>query len=731
MVQAPLPKPESSGDSFDLRQYWRVLLRRRYLILGVFVAVVGAVAAYTLRQPRVYEAAASVIIDVTAPKFLDKEVQDVTDSSYSSYWSNREYYETQHKVITSRVVAQRVVEKLGLSADASFLGLSALPPGPERDEAIRRADAPSVLQQKITIKPVKSSRIVFIAVEDSDPKRAALLANEVAEAYMAENLALRMKITESATQWLEERREKLEVASSSSELKLFDFRKSEDMLSTKLEDAQNMVSQRLVALNTALTETRLKIAALRARVEAIRSVEQTNKHQGGLWAEAIPGAAQNSTVQTYKTRYVNQSAECAELASRYLPDHPRLATCMEKLKLYEQDLTRELNNIVVAAEADLKEALVKDKGLSTLFEAAKTEAFEVNKKQIKFEELKRESDNNQRLYELVLKRLKDIELSGLLRVSNVRVLDAARPGFVPVRPNVQNNLLIALVVGLLAGIGLALLLELLDSSIAGQSDVEEQLGLPFLGFIPSVSADKPLTDAQKALHVHAQPKSSVAECCRAVRTNLLFMSPDEPARSLLITSSGPEEGKSTTSISLAISMAQSGSRVLLLDTDMRRPRLHKAFGVSNELGVSSVVVGEGTLDAAIKTTEVPNLYVLPCGPIPPNPAELLHTQAFAELFKQLLERFDRVILDSPPIGAVADALVLSTQVSGVVLVVKGGVTQREVAKRAVKQLADVRARLFGVVINDVDLESSKYYYYAAHRGYGYPTPDGKEERAAS
>ncbi|MFZ5469000.1 MAG: GumC family protein [Myxococcota bacterium] len=701
------------NNPIDPKYYVRVFLRRKWLILAVFAVVVSSVTAYTLRQPKVYSASTSVIIDVTAPKFLDKEVQDVTDSSYSNYWANREYYETQHKVITSRAVSQRVVEKLGLQADPSFQG----------------ADAPARLQGKISVKPVKDSRIVNIVIEDQDPKRAALLANEVAEAYMAENQALRLKITESASQWLEERRESLEERSNKSELALYDFKKSADMLTTKLEDAQSMVSQRLNVLNAALTETRLKIAGLRARVEAIRSVQKANKDSGGLWAEAIPGAAENNTVQSYKTRYVQQNAECVELKERYLPDHPKLAACLDKLRLFESDLVRELNNIVVSAEADLKEAVTKEKNLSALFDAAKAEAFEVNKKQIEFEQLKRESDNNQRLYDLVLKRLKDIELSGLLRVSNVRVLDAARPSFAPVRPNVRNNILLALVIGLLGGFGLALLLEFLDSSVTSQTEIEEQLGLPFLGFIPSI-ADEKAPIAQRDLHIHHQPKSSVAECCRAIRTNLLFMSPDDPFKSLVVTSSGPQEGKSTTVINLGITMAQSGNKVLLIDTDMRRPRLHKAFGVPNDIGVSSLVVGEGSAEGAVKATEVPNLFVLPCGPIPPNPAELLHTQAFNELLKKLSLTYDRVILDSPPIGAVADAVVLSTRVSGVVMVLKGGSTQREVAKRAVKQLQDVRAKLFGAILNDINLEDSKYeYYYYAYRRYGYYYGEKKEESA--
>jgi capsular exopolysaccharide synthesis family protein len=260
--------------------------------------------------------------------------------------------------------------------------------------------------------------------------------------------------------------------------------------------------------------------------------------------------------------------------------------------------------------------------------------------------------------------------------------------------------------GLLAGLGVALLLELLENSVATQTDVEERLGLAFLGVVPRIEGDR--APKERDLFVHREPKSSVAECCRAIRTNLLFMSPDKPFKTMLVTSSSPQEGKSTTCINLGVAMAQSGNRVLLLDTDMRRPRLHRAFGVPNELGISSLVVGEGTLEAAVKSTEVPGLFVLPCGPLPPNPAELLHTQAFAELLKQAAGKFDRVILDSPPINAVADAAVLATQTDGVLLVLKAGKTNREAARRALRSLADVQARMYGAVLNDVDLRAPRY-----------------------
>lgn len=729
------------GGAVDPRFYLRVVLRRKWLILAFFAVVVGATAVWSVRQPKVYAAGVSIIIDITAPKFLDGEVKDVNTDSYSNYWANREYYETQHKVITSRAVSQRVVEKLGLGHDAAFLGLDKVPDEKLRAELMAKADPTSRLQAKLKVEPVKDSRVTVIKVEDSDPNRAALLANEMAEAYMQENLAAKLKITETASQWLEERRDALEEKARTSEMALHNFKRQEQVLTTSLDNQLNMVTQRLSATNNALTDVQLKIAGLRARVEAIKSVQAKADEGDPRWAEALPVALGNDFVRANKVKLNEQNLKCTEVRERYLEGHPKLIECNEMTRAIEKDLQRELKTIITAAEAELTEATAKERNLVAMMNQAKAEALEVNKKSVEYDQLKRESDNNQRLYDSVFKRLKDIELSGLLRVSNVRVLDAARPQLAPVRPNVRNNLLIALIVGLLGGFGLALLLEFLDSSVSTQQEIEERLKLAFLGFIPSIPDESAAAAAAvpdgkgpgvlRDLHVYKHPKSSVAEACRAVRTNLLFMSPDEPSRTMVVTSSGPQEGKSTTVISLGIAMAQSGSKVLLLDTDMRRPRLHKAFGVSNEVGVSSLVVGEGKLEDAIKTTEVPNLFVLPCGPIPPNPAELLHTQAFRELLEKLKGRYDKVVLDSPPIGAVADAVVLSTVADGVLMVLKAGQTHREVAKRAVRALNDVKAKLFGAVLNDINLEKSKYGdYYYAYRQYGYYYGESKPKEGA-
>jgi len=706
----------SGASGVDLRAIWHLAVRRRWIILASAVTLFGAVALHTLRQPRIYGASTSIVIDAAPPRILDAQVGDVSEPGAGGYWYTKEYTETQTSIIMSRAVSQRTVEKLGLDHDPLFLGLAAVHDPKARETAMRNADAAGLLQSKLTVVPVKDTRIVEVRGEDLDPKRAALLANEIAEAYIAENLALRLRISETANRWLEDRLGELEQRTKQSEIAVYDFKKDADMLTTSLEDRANIVSQRLNTYNGALTEIRTRIAGLKARVEAINSVRRSSDTaKDPAWADVLSTGSGATPLTALKSRYLQEKGDCSALNERYLPDHPKLATCLQKVNEARRDLIHELENVVRSAQLELTEALAKERNLQALLDATKAEAFEVNKRQIEFDRIKREADNNQRLYDMVLKRLKDTELSGMLRTSNARILDAARPNPAPIRPRVRNNLMLGLLLGLVGGLGLAFVLEQLDSTVKSQSDVENKVGLPFLGVLPRVAVERDAPAGDLDLYVYRHPKSTVAEACRAVRTNLLFMSPDRPLRTMLVTSSGPREGKSTTVIATGIAMSQSGGRVLLVDTDMRRPRLHRALGVPNEKGVSSVLVGDADLDDVLKSTEVPGLFLIPSGPIPPNPAELFHTQAFRDFVASVTARFERVIFDSPPVNAVADSAVLATQVDGALLVIRADATNKALARRAVRVLTDVKAKVFGAVLNDVELRNPKYgALYAAY-----------------
>ncbi len=350
--------PLTGTRAVDPMTYVRVLIRRKWIILGVLVATLASVALYTLRQPRIYKATASLIIDLNAPRFLENsQVQEVVETGTGSYWFSKEYFETQYKVLVSRAVSQRVVDKLGLQNDLAFLALDRVQDKTLQERLLQSADAVALLQSKIRIQPVKDSRIVYVSIEDVDPKRAALLANEIGEAFVAENLALKVRLTESASTWLEDRLAGIQEQTRASEVAVFNFKKAADMLTTSLEDRQSMISQRLNAVNLSLTETRMKIAGLKARVQTIEHLKQTATNDQLHWAEGIPTPESDELVKNLRLQYATQTSECAELSQRYLSDHPKLVACQDRLRAIEHEIARELGNIVRSANAELTEAL--------------------------------------------------------------------------------------------------------------------------------------------------------------------------------------------------------------------------------------------------------------------------------------------------------------------------------------------------------------------------------------
>jgi capsular exopolysaccharide synthesis family protein len=709
--------PVTPGDAeSDLRAYWRIVVHRRWVIASVFATAVILTLLITLRQTKIYAATATIIIDISAPRILNKEqVQEVVDSGTGAYWYSKEYYETQYKVITSHAVAQRVVDKLGLARDLRFLGLEDEKDPKTLEGRLGRVQPAELVRKRLQVLPVKDSRVVRIQVEDRDPKWAATIANAVAEAYITESLSVRTTTTQNASEWLEKQLADLETKLAQSADVLFKFKQAHDIVATSWEDRQSMVSQRLAALNDALTRARVTKAQLEARTEQITALSNAlDSAEPSAGSFAIVN--QSKTVQDLKVRYFESKVECADLQVAYLKDHPKVVACQAKLAAAHEGLTREIRAILEGARREYEEASQTERKLRALLNEAKEDAFSLNQHEKEYLELKRTHDNNQRLYELVLQRLKETGVTGMMQLSNVRILDRAEPPDRPASPRPLQNLAVAVLLGVLGGVGLAFLLETLDASVSTREQVEERLGVPFLGIIPTIERQN--EQKIRDLFVHSNPQSAAAECLRSIRTNLLFMSPDRPLRTILVTSSGPGEGKTTTATSLAEIMADGGNRVLLVDADMRRPRLHDVFGIRKDQGLSSLILGQSQLQAVVTRTPIDNLSVLTCGPIPPNPAELLHTAAFKAIIEEAAHDYDRVIIDSPPAGVVADAVVVSTLVDGTLFVIKAGETSRDAASRALRSLVDVNARVFGAVLNDMDLENRKYAQYYTYYKYG-------------
>jgi len=699
------------SDGFDLRRSLDVLLKRRWVILGVAATVIGLIAVKTLREQKIYTAQVTLIIELQAPKVLGDQVQDVAESS-ASFWQTKEFFETQFRILKSHAVAERVVRKLALDHDQAFLGLSRINGKAQLAEAFKNSDAVAVLRSRLRVEPVRDSRVVNVLVEDGDPKKAALLADTVADEFIQYNLTEKLGTSRSASEWLHDQVDELQLKLAKSEQALYQFKRENEILTVSIEDSQSIVAKRLSALSDAITLVREKRAELSAKAREVRDARARHS------LESLPQVAASTFVQAERTHAMQLGEELAELQTRYGDDHPRIVALHERRRKVEELVAHEEESIARSVELEEEQARDTEANLTKLLEGVKREAFEVNRKEVDFSRLRREQDTNAKIVELVGRRLKDVDLASLLRTNNVRLLDAAEIPGAPTSPNLRFAFLLALALGLLGGVASAFLLEQLDQTVKGQEDLERCTRTAFLGIIPAVGQlEKDVTNVD--LFIHARPKSSVAECLRTVRTNLLFLGTERPLQKLLVTSSGPQEGKTTAVIDLGITFAQSGQRVLLVDTDMRRPRLHKAFGLQNDLGLSTVLLDEKRLGEALKPTEVPDLHVLTCGPLPPNPAELLHTERFRALVAELSRRYDRVLFDSPPIAAVTDAIILASEVDGVVLLAKAGKTSKMAVTRTRRALADVQARVVGALLNGVDLrDRSAGYYYADYSGYG-------------
>lgn len=714
---------QSGGPEFeiDIREHLKILRKRLWLIVGFAAAVVAIGAVYLVFAPRIYRAQTSIIIEASGSRILGDKTEEVSFGP-TDYWSNKEYFETQYKVLASREVLARVVEKKGLARDLDFLGVADIENPEKQAEEIEKADPVTILSKRMRVEPVKNSQLANIVVEDRDPARAAMLANAIVEAYIESTLDTKLDGTRAASQWLTEQLQDLKGKLESSEVALYNFRKDNDILATSIEDSQSINSKRLVALNESLT----KVMAQRVELEAaLAEVNRVEKEHGKdpFWALRLSRVATSPTLKELREELVKQESEVAGLTERYLENHPQLLGAKEKLAKLRANLAGELTNAVAGVRSQYREVASTETQLTELIEGLKREAFEINKREIDQRKLERETENNRRLYDLVLARLKDSDLAVMMKANNIRLLDRAEMPDKPVQPRPALVAALSMLLGLLGGVGLAYLAEMLDNTLKQEEDIEGVLQLPFLGLVPSVAlanvkAEDRTADHERDLFAARNTRSPQAEAFRAIRTNLLFMSTTRKIRRVMVTSAAPQEGKSMTTIGIGSAMAAAGNRVLIIDADMRRPRQHRAMGVANETGLSTVLLGETTIDDAVKSTEVAGMFLMPCGPVPPNPAELLHSDKFQGLLDRLGEKFDLVLLDSPPLVAAADAAVLSTLVDGVVYVARFKKTTKDLAKRMLRTLRDINAPVLGAVLNDVDLESREYGYYSYKR-YGY------------
>lgn len=725
---------------------WRTV-RKHWLVAVVLIALAGAgTAFYTLGLTKIYEARATIMFDPDVPRPLgDQKSGAVGD--ISSYWNNKEYYNTQHWMIRSMRIAQQVVKDLDLNRDRAFL--QNLPTSSDRGRGQASIeDAALVLIKRTKVEPIRESRLTSVTYRDADPVRAQRVLNALVDAYAAYNLDDVFESATTAADWLRGQVGSLRHDLETSELALHQFKKDRNILSVSMDDQSNMLRGEMTQLGQALTEVRAHRERTMARLKELQKISADDP-------SALPAKEliESAALANLRAQYVETSRELTSLAAEGRGEnHPQVKAALARRDTVRAALLAEVKNIQESCARDAAALEREIAGLKGLYDAAEKRALDLNLMEIEYDRLRRAKDTNEKLFSLVIERSKETDLTRLLRINNVRVVDRPLLPRTPVTPNVPLNIAIGLAAGALLALATALAREQLDRTLKAPEEVEKVLGSTLLGVLPDAPDDMPTRpkrgrrrartetgDSAKVpleLTVHRRPTSGLAEAVRAIRTNLVFMSPDNPHRTLLITSAAPSEGKTTVACALAITIAQAGHRVALVDCDLRRPRLHSVFSNSNDFGVTSALLDRDTQDSIAVPTEVPNLWVVPTGPIPPNPAELLHSEAFRSILNRLKERFDRIVIDSPPIAPVTDATVLSTQVDGVVVVVRASRTPKDLVRRALRSLRDVGSHVVGVVLNAADVEGESYraYRYYSYRREGYyslATPPERSEHIGS
>lgn len=705
--------PGEFVEPVSLRDYVKVLVRRRWAVMTFVAAVVSLTAVFTLTARPIYRATTRIMIEKESPRILN--IKDILPMETTG----TDFYQTQYKILESRSLARRVIEQLDLSSHPDF---NPPPSGIFASQNSREGVVPievliSRFLASFTVQPIRNSRLVDVSFDSASPELASKVANAVTRAYIDMNLEVKFHATKQAVEWLNREIAEQKAKLEESEQAVQQYSVEAGLIS--VQDRQDIASQRLSQLNSDL------IRAESARIvaeERYRHIERLVKD--GMPLETIPEVANNSLVQGLKAQAIRLITEMSEMAQQYGDKHPKMIRARAELTTLQDNIRKTSENLVATLENEYLVAAQQEKRMRKAMEDQTQELHVIMEKSIRYRVLAREVETNKQLYETLLKRFKEANLSEDIRATNVRIVDQASVPLAPAGPKKARNLLLALVVGLFGGVGLAFFLEYLDDTIRDPDDVERRLGIANLGMIPAIKADQEdLGKGGVECVVHSSPRSPASEAIRGLRTNLLFSAPHHPPRVVTITSASPLEGKTTTAVNLAISLAQLDKKVLLVDADMRKPRLHQIFGLDNQEGLSLILVGSGAPRPFGTFQE--HLDLMPCGPVPPNPIELLSSQAMVSFLEEQRRCYDFVVIDTPPVGVVSDARVLGRLSEGTLMVLKAGKTPRQQIVKAVSALAELEIRILGAVLNLVDVSRDRYYYTRYYDSYGDYYGEGK------
>lgn len=716
------PYPE---EEIHLRHYLLTILRRKWIVITFFIAVVTTVAVGTFMTKPQYKSTVTIKIEKENPNILT--FKDI----YAVEKTEDDYYQTQYKILKSRNLAKRVIRQMKLDSNPEFSKKkeeAALTSFLKHDQLLKEDGIDSALVGKfigrIEVNPQLKSRLVDVSFISYDPQLSAKVADSIANSFIELNIGSKYEATQQAREWLEKQLESMKAKVEHSEESLNEYASKQGIIfidhENKSGESQNIIIKKLSELSTELT------AATSDRI-----------HKEALYNEVLAGNTESSSlvmsnpsILTLKNNFAMLESEYNQNLRIYKPDYPKMVKQKELVDQIKMRIDAETKKIVFSIKKDYEAALKREKYLGSAFEKQKKEALDLNSRSVQYQILKRESDTNKELYNGLLQRLKETGISAGLTSTNIQILDKAEVPKSPFKPKKGLNILLSLIVGLFGGIGLAFFAEYLDNTIQTSEDVEKKISMPSLGLVPLYNKNNGTDQPVELISLlYSDGKSQFCEAYSSIRTFLLFSTAGRPPKVMMVTSPRKQEGKTTTVINTAISLTKSDAKVILIDADMRRPKLHKIFKLNNSTGLSSFLSGnEEFSEGLIKPTDMPNLDVITSGPLPPNPAELLGSYRLRDLVDGLYPLYNFILLDTPPVLGLADAVITSSLTDGVIMVLRSGQTPKDAALQTRKILESVNAKVLGVVLNAISDTNLKYGYSSYYQYYYYQNYTSDENK---
>lgn len=704
--------PGDDAPIFDLSTSWRLALKYRFLIIGCFLGALVVGATLTLLMTPIYTAQATLQIDREAARIIDSE--DVAPRE--NMMQGEEFFQTQYGLLRSRSLAERVIESLGLASSNATLeaiGVEAPEAGgtASNQASLRRVAVLKALQENLAVSPVRGSRLVAVGYDNPNPVVAARIANGFAENFIQSNLDRKFESSAYARSFLEERISQTKERLESAERQLVAYAANQQIINVgePSEGAasggatESLTSNNLVALNSALARTRAE------RVAA----EERWRSAGTADLMTLPEVLQNPTIQRLTEQRALLDAEYQQKLSIYQPNYPEMLQLKARIDEADGQIRTIAGNIRSSIQSQYEIAANQERSLQAQVNGLTGEVLDLRDRSIQYNILQRELDTTRTLYEALLQRYKEVGVTGGVTANNISIVDLATPPREPSKPSMLLNMVLAAMLGLGLGVLAALVREVLDETLATPDDVEKKLGVPVLGVTPF------LEKGETPLEALADIRSGFSEAYYSLRTALQFSTPDGAPSSLLVTSARPAEGKSTTAYAIALNLARVGKRVLLVDGDLRNPSMHRVVGIENERGMSNLLSGSADLAGVVKPTRHENLFFIPCGPLPPNPAELWGGDRLGQFLAETRNNFDHVVIDGPPVLGFADSPMLAAAVNGVLFALESRGTRRGQARGALKRLQVGRAHLLGAVLTKFSTKSAAYGYGGYDYAYDY------------